>query len=296
MARSARLTVTNKSCWYYLFASTIQRERALNDPNIAEALIGFIRLYSKTVYKCEIAGFYISKFDYSLVVKFKKYKKLPEAELLMKAIYLNKGRKKKIENWSNLDYKKFNSRLFNVSEFMRSIQISFAKWLKTYLKLKEPKLWDGRFYSTILTNDSAALDALLYVESGPLRNKESTTLSEGYYSSYLIRNSEYNWMFPIKKLVKVKYNAESVYLKMLKHRANIKVKNHDIAEKELKKRYLIGCYLRLQPCFQHGLIIGSAQEIQEWINKLKAEGRYICKTRPSKISTGNQYSLRKQKS
>lgn len=295
MARSARLTVTDKDCWYFLFARAIQSNSygALNDAVVGDKLIRLIRLYSQ-VYGCEIAGFFISKNDFSLVVKFKKFKKLTKNALLNKAIVLYEGRKNRIKFWSKLDYAKFNDRIFDVSEFMRGIQITFSKWLKNHLKIKLPNLWDGRFYSTILANDNVVRDALLYVEAGPFREKYSTDLLYKYFS-HSIRDSA-KWILPIRKLVKGGSKAKLIYLKMLKHRANLRIRNHDIAEIELKNGYLIGCYLYPKPYFRNGLIIGSVQEIQELINKFRAEGHNIPKTRLSKISTKiNQYYLRRKR-
>ena len=74
------------------------------------------------------------------------------------------------------------------------------------------------------------------------------------------------------------------------------MKSKDISKKEIENDYPAGCYLNRQRYLLDGLIIGSAKDVQAWIHTLKAAGKYIRKTRPTKISVGTQYSLREQRS
>ncbi len=299
MSREARLTVKDKDSWYFLHAKTLPtiRKGALSEAESGDKLLGIIALYAKA-FECDLAGVFISKYHYALVVKFHKFKVLPQKVLLEKATALYAEKQERFDLWSKKDWSYFNGRLFDVGEFMRSIQMSFAKWSNRKFNRIGSKLWAERFKSTILTNDASALDALLYVESGAIREKDSTSL-DYKYSSYSLRSSKNSeWLMPIEGNLGFAKGAKGKtdYQQMLNHRVKLPVKSSLIVAQETKNGYKAGCYLNRQRYFLDGLVLGTEKEIQSWINFLRNDGRYIRKTKPYKLEVGNQYSIREQRS
>jgi hypothetical protein len=299
MAREARLTVVGKDSWYFLHAKMLPTiiKGALTDDGSGNKLLGIIELYAKA-FECDLAGIFISKYHYALVVKFRKFKVLHHKKLLEKATALYEGKQERFDLWDQDDWSSFNDRIFNVGEFMRSIQLTFALWSNHKFNRKGSKFWADRFKSTILTNDDAALDALLYVESGAIREKDSNSLYYKY-SSFAIRSSKNtDWLMPIEGNLGFAKNPDSKfkYKQRLNHRLNLPVELNAIVDKETKKGYKAGCYLIRQSYFLDGLVIGTEKEIQEWIDFLRNDGRYTTKTKPFKLEVGNQYSIREQRS
>lgn len=290
MSRAARQTVTEKDCWYFLHSKSIQTKKnyALNDPENGKELLSIIS-YNVQAFECELAGIFISNFHYNMIVKFKKFQVLPKKVLIKKAIALHGDNQEKFDIWSKKDWADFNKKLFDVSEFMWTVQMSFSKWFNAKWNIKGEKFWSGRFKSTIVTNDDSALDAILYLDAGALRENVDSELSKYKFSSYYLRSKGEKWIMPIQKLIN-----SSDYQQMLRHRVNLSVKNNPVIKKEIANGYQAGCYLKRQGYFLDGLIIGSAKDVQGWINKLKRKGLHTHKSKPHKIDVGNQYSFRVQ--
>lgn len=305
MSRVARLKVNKgKDCWYFLYSNILPtiRNGALSEEESGDRLLSIIKLNAKA-FECDLAGVFISKYHYSLVVKFRKFEKLSQQVLSDKAIALYNGKQEKFWLWNENDWSNFNDRLFKVGEFMRSIKLSFASWSNCRFGLKGSNLWIERFKSTILTNDASALDALLYVESGPIREKDSTGLDYKYSSYSLRSSSKSDWLMPIEgnfgfaKDIKCKADYEQ----MLNHRVNLPANSKDIVAQEIKNGYEAGCYLNSQKYFLNGLVIGAEKEIQSSIDKynlnlkMKKESHPLRKTKPYKLKVGNQYSFIEQR-
>lgn len=299
MSRSARLTVENKDSWYFLHAKVDKKIRKSNltGDGCGEKLLNSIELYASS-FNCDLAGVFISKGHYALVVKFHKFKKLPQSVLLKKAAKLYEGKQERFDLWNKKDWSDFNKRLFDVGEFMRSIQMTFSRWHNRKFG-KRGKLWAERFKSSILTTDAAALDAVMYLESGPIREKDSTSLTNYKYSSLSIRESQKsNWLYSVDGHFGLPKGekGKDIYLQRLKHRVKLPIKSNEIAKKETSDGYAVGVYLKRQRYFLDGLIIGAQKDVLGWINTLRDAGKYIRKNKPMKLSVGTQFCLREQRS
>jgi hypothetical protein len=292
MVRAARLTVTDKASWYFLYAKTNAtiKKGTLTEPECGDKLLSIIAAYSEA-FECELAGVFISKYHYVLVVKFHKFKIITPKVLLKKATALYEGKQERFDLWTKQKWSEFNTRLFDVGEYMRAIQMSFARWFNKKLDIKGKHFWAERFKSVILTNDTVALDALLYAETGPVREKDCADISSYKYSSLYLRNKGAEWLAPLSGLIKDK----AQYQQMLHHRANLPVKTGAVISKEIKNGYLKGCYLKRQPSFLDGLVLGSESEVQVWINTFIKKGLYLRRKKPNKIAIGTHYSMREQR-
>ena len=108
MSRSARLTVENKDSWYFLHAKVDPKVKksTLTTQDNAEKLLSIIEAYTKT-FCCDLGGVFISKGHYALVVKFHKYKQIPQNILLKKATKLYADKQERVDLWSKKDWSDF---------------------------------------------------------------------------------------------------------------------------------------------------------------------------------------------
>ena len=68
-----------------------------------------------------------------------------------------------LDDWTQEKWDRLQKRLFDVSELMRNINSSFARFFNQKYQ-RFGKFWADRFKSTLLENDKALLDCMLYVE------------------------------------------------------------------------------------------------------------------------------------
>lgn len=299
MSRSARLTVENKDSWYFLHAKVDPKVRksTLNTNECGDKLLSIIETYAKT-FCCNLGALFISEGHYALVVKFHKFQKLSLSVMQKKASALYQGKQERVDLWNKKDWSDFNDRLFDVGEFMRSIQMTYSRWHNSQIG-KKGKLWAERFKSSILTTDEAALDAIMYVESGPIREKDSTNLTGYKYSSLYLRESrKVDWLYNIDGNFGFAKGAKGkdTYLQILKHRCKLPIKSKEIEASQIKDGYPRGVFLKRQRYFLDGLVVGSQKDVIGWINMLRGKGKYKRKAKARKIAVGTQFVLREQRS
>lgn len=139
---------------------------------------------------------------------------------------------------------------------------------------------------------------IAYIVSGAIREKDATGLEYKYSSCSLRSSKNSDWLITIEGSLDIAKGSKgkSAYEQLLNHRVKLSIKSSTIAINETKNDFKAGCYLKRQRYFLDGLVIGSEQEIQAWINFLRNDGRYIRKTKPYKLEVGSQYSIREQRS
>jgi hypothetical protein len=83
-------------------------------------------------------------------------------------MYPSKASQIQIDGWTEEEWERFRQRLFDVSELMRNIQSSFARWYNRSYD-RRGRFWADRFKSVFLETETAVLDCMLYVELNPVR-------------------------------------------------------------------------------------------------------------------------------
>ena len=190
MSREARILIDNKDCWYFIHSQTAKNmaNGALLKNGGGDYLFSTIETYAKA-YCFEVASIFISKNEFSLVIKIPKFRKLSPEVLLKKAEILYGHTQLRYDLWSKKKWIAFNKSLFSLAFFMRSVNLIYVNWQRLNVKSKNKFAWNDRFRSCILANEEAVLNAMLYLESGPIRDKLASNLISYPNSSFYLRES-----------------------------------------------------------------------------------------------------------
>lgn len=272
----------------------------LQEPAVQEF---FLRLLRRLVslYFCELASFALLGSHYHLVLRFAAYRKLSRRRLrlLAKRFYPDPARRPCTHN----QLKRFNHRLFDLSEFMRHFNNRLARFYNDSHDRRGP-LFADRFQSSILADRQALQDCLLYVDLNALRAGLVSLPEQWEYSSAFLRCSGQNrWLMPLSEIFAECPTEEALpeYRFRLYWRggqdgkANGCVIPQSVIEAEMRRGFQTGgVYLDRIRAFTGGGVIGSAPVISEWIVRVQAGGVYRTRKNPIPQLQGAFYTLRYQ--
>ena len=239
---------------------------------------------------------------YHLVVRFEAFRRLSQEELEERARYFY-PKPEQTARWTRRHWKRFNRRLFDVSELMRNIQMVYAKWHNRRFR-RRGSFWEGRFRSTLLIDLDAIQECLLYVELNPVRaglvqRPERWTRS----SAYLRDLKKDHWLPSLEKIfpevphdqVDQHYRARRLlYRGALPREPGGKVIPEQVlGEEETRGSCRRGLYLKRLRYFTDGLVVGSEEGVREWITRLRRQGRYLRRRHP--VFHGGLTCLREQR-
>ena len=166
-------------------------------------MISLIKFYAE-IYQVDVAGFNIMGNHYHMVVRFNEFKKLKRKNLKKIAGDLYGTDARYFALWDTDKWKKFNRRIFDVSEYMRNIQAKFAKWYNDG-HVRKGKFWRDRFKSILLKDEKALRDCLYYVELNAVRANivERPEKYEGG-SLFFRETNQDDWMMNIEDIIYAK--------------------------------------------------------------------------------------------
>jgi len=301
--RCPRLKIDNGEGWYHCYSRTNGPlgDFPLDSPVAHRKLLEIIRYYVLG-YSCEATGFSIMGNHYHLLVRFEAFRRLSQEVLEERARHFYPKRQQ-TAHWTPLHWKRFNRRLFDVSELMRNIQMVYAKWHNRRFG-RRGSFWEGRFKSTLLIDLNAVQECLFYVELNPVRAGLAERPEQWSRSSAYLRNlKEDHWMlsleeiFPEVPLRKVDqhYRARLFYRGALPKEPGGKVIPEQVLREEESRAFCRqGLYLQRLRYFTDGLVVGSEEGVREWITGLRRQGRYLRRRHP--IRHGGLACLREQRS
>ncbi|MCP4604576.1 MAG: hypothetical protein GY847_29320 [Proteobacteria bacterium] len=127
MPRLARLKVQGAGAFYHLCSRTagLKGEYPLDSKLCRRTIIDYIQLFSR-VYCCKVLGFCVLGNHYHLLVWMEEPRGLSRKELRRRARFLYSDTV--LDGWFNSNWERFEDRIFDVSELMRSLQSSIARW------------------------------------------------------------------------------------------------------------------------------------------------------------------------
>jgi REP element-mobilizing transposase RayT len=306
MARLPRLKVEDNIGWYHLCARVAGWLDwfPFEDPLARQQLLRIIRKYL-SVYFCQAAGFCLMGNHYHLVVRFAEFRHLSSEQLYTRArkLYPNPDRVLRTPR----QWQRFHRRLFDVSEFMRNVQQSYAKWYNRHYH-RRGSFWGERFSSSILGDDEALLNALFYVELNPVRARLVERPEQWEWSSASLRVlRQDSWLIPLEELLEDQTDTEQLYAdyrEILYYRGAIQtnletgVIREDLLELEQKRGFQRpGAYTRRLQFFTQALVLGSRLQIEDWIRDLRRRGYYLRRKHSivQKVDQATVYTLREQR-
>ncbi len=305
MARMPRIKRIDEDGWYHLCARVAGRSGwfPFEDPLARKKLLMLIKKYLG-VFFCEAAGFCLMGNHYHLVSKFEAFRTLSREELYQRALKLYKNPNAVLV--SDRQWERFNRRIFDVSEFMRSLQSEYAKWYnRTYDR--KGAFWGDRFKSVLLGEYESIIDAVLYVELNPVRARLVERPEDWRWSSASLRAiGNDGWLTALKELIPEvdESDVESNYKYRLYYRGSVQTKAGTgfipakIIAAEAEKGYMRpGAFSQRIKFFTEGLVVGSEIQIKDWITKMRREMYYLRRRHPisHRLDDAIHYTLREQR-
>ena len=284
MARQARVRIEEKESGVYHLCSRVAGPKGwypLSEAINQQKLLDLIKFYTAG-YQCKVYGFCIMGNHYHLIIEFLKPGKLSAKFLKEKALAFYPKSEAHIDLWNPDKWEKFEKRLFDVSEFMRSLNRAFTNWYNVKYHYRGP-FWADRFKSTILHGKQALQECMLYVDLNPVR-ASLVEHPEDYVGSscHLRLIGKDKWLVNINMLIRGENRKEALkyYRQLLYERGSLTQrpgKNQITREiyREMKKSDYRprGVYQKKLNYFVNGVMIGSKIQIEEKIQGLKTEAK-----------------------
>ena len=307
MARVGRFKIEQADAWYHIHARIAghKGDYPLARPVVMRRLIEIIEHFSR-IYFCRVAAFSIMGNHYHLITRFDAPKPLSREELREKTrmMYPSKTSQDKIDQWSDEQWEHYRRRLFDISEYMRNIQSTFARWYNKTFR-RRGRFWADRFKSVYLEDARALLDCMLYVELNPLRAGLVKRPEEWQGSSIHLRElGKAGWLAPLTDFVGPETEKQALleFRQLLYYRGSVPTKEGQAAiPEELLKAEIArgfktqGIFLKRLGYFVDGLAIGSEAFLREQIAKMREEGSYKRRKNPISQLGGIHHSLREQR-
>lgn len=305
MARMARFKVEDEDSWYHVYSRVagVWGETPLFDPGCRKKLLDLIQFYCQ-VYFCRITSFCIMGNHYHMVIYFESARPIKSIDLFALANKLYPNSSEDLKLWTPEKWEQFRLRLFNISEFMRNIQSTFATWYNRNHN-RQGRFWSSRFKSTYLESLQAVEDCMLYVDLNPVRANlvERPELFNG--SSIFYRENKLDdWLMSLDFLYSGKNRKSKLreYRSRLYYRGSVPTKEGQgkISESILKAEIARGfkekgMFLRRLRYFVDGIAIGSEAFLRRRLALLRESGRYSRRRHPIKQLDGIHWSLREQR-
>ena len=307
MARMARLKVEDGEGWYHVHARTAGRsgEYPLSEAGCRRRLIGLLKHFGRA-YACQVAAFCVMGNHWHAVLRFEEPQELDEKKLLCRARLFYPGRAggELLETWTAEQWERFSRRIYDVSEFMRNVQGEFARWYNDTFD-RVGRFWADRFRSTLLENEEAVLDCMMYVELNPVRAGLVERPEDYEGSSYFLRSiGRSGWLMKVRELIASgsERQSRSEYRYLLYWRGSIPTRAgqkripEELAEREAARGYSTGgAFLRRMRYFSAGVAVGSEVFVRRQLTRMRRAGRYRRRANPVP-QPGSHFSLREQRS
>jgi REP element-mobilizing transposase RayT len=308
MARLARFKVEGGEGRYHLHARVAAKsgEYPLEEPGCKRKLIALLKHFGGA-YACRVAAFCVMGNHWHLVVRFDTPEELSESELMRRARVFYPGRagRELLEGWTPEQWERFARRIYDVSEFMRNVQAAFARWYNGTFD-RVGRFWADRFKSSVLEDERAFLDAMLYVELNPVRAGLVRRPEEYQACSCFLREiGEARWLAKVKEVLPFpsEKGARAEYRHLLYWRGNVPTREgqvripEELAAREAERGFSkSGAFLKRVRYFSDGLAIGSEVFVRQQLTVLRRAGVYRRRCRPIRQDAGPHFSLREQRS
>jgi len=306
MPRLARLKPEGRDQSYHLY------NRLAGDPSFyplqqhgAREKFLEILLFYADIYFCVLAAFAIMGNHYHALVQFQAFRILTQVELRRIAQALYKDRLiKPYLFWRKAQWRRFNRRLFDVSELMRNVESDYARWYNRRFGRKG-QLWADRFKSNLLESPRALQAVALYIELNPLRARLVRRPEEYRFSSARLRLAGIkhpSWLMPLTRLWGVAPDrATQLHFGCLQHRGGLRIENEDeflrdIIRQDEAEGYAPAVYLSHARYMNDAQAMGDEEQIRALRQELVDRKIYRQARCPVRAPVGSLALLRGQRS
>ncbi|RPJ58739.1 MAG: hypothetical protein EHM23_16540 [Acidobacteria bacterium] len=306
MPRLPRLKPRNRDQSYHLY-NRIAGEPGfypLQQPGAREKFLELLVFYAG-VYFCLLAAFALMGNHYHALAQFEAFRILTRVELRRIAEQLYRDRWfKPYLFWRAAEWRRFNRRLFDVSEFMRNVESDYARWHNRRFGRKG-QLWADRFKSNLLESARAVQEVALYIDLNPLRARLVRRPEQYRFSSARLRLGGVKrpaWLLPLSQLWGGVTEARALRLHFgcLQHRGGMEIDDQDEFLREIIRQdeadgYSAGVYLENQRYMNDAHALGDEEQIRALRDDLVARNVYRQVRRPIRAPVGSLTLLRQQR-
>ena len=304
MARMARIKVDGESAAYHVYGrmAGVKGDYSLSKPLCRKTLLGTIEHFAQA-YCCQVAAVSVMGTHWHAIVKFDAYRQLSSDELRQRALLLYPNSSCALDDWLPDRWLRLQERLFDISEFMRNVHSRFARFYnRTYQR--HGRFWADRFKSTLLENDQAVLDCMLYVELNAVRAGIVARPEEWKGCSLYLRETGHgDWLMPLTELFdKTPTRALTEYRSLVYYRGKVPAKEGQAAipqriiQEEAARGFEVsGVYRKRLRYFVDGLVVGSEAFIHRYLDIMRDHGHYPKRKNPISHLNGIHQSLREQR-
>lgn len=264
-------------------------------------LIKFLKFYAG-LYQCRVYSFVIMGNHYHAILKFRKPGKLSKSFLKQKANQFYPKSEAHIDLWNEDKWVNFEKRLFDISEFMRSLNRAFTNWYNARTNSRGP-FWADRFKSVILKTSLAIRECMLYIDLNPVRAGLVTHPEDFEGSSCHLRLiGKDKWLVAINEIMGQNNKQDSLryYRQLLYERGALPNRKGKIQiPVEIKREVQQGnyrphgVYQKKLKYFVNGVMIGSKLQIEQKLQELKSEAKnFYYKRRKNALTfTSHEFYL-----
>lgn len=296
--RLPRIKITDRDAWYHLISRVAGSRHwlPLHEPAFREVFLQVLHKYVSAFF-FDLATYTLMGNHYHLVGRCQRYRKLNREQLQRRAemIYRRKC------DWPHTkkQWQRFNKRLFDVSEMMRSINQALARWYNDTHDRVGP-LFAERFASVLQSDLATVLNTMIYVDLNAVR------------AGLVKRPEQWRWgglydreqgggeveLVSLREILAGSPDAEGEYWFRLYWRGGMDGKENGmviparIVESELGRGFKGGEYLKVQSSLSRGVIAGSFQSVSAWIARLRKLGYYRRERKPVAQQAEGIYTLR----
>jgi putative transposase len=291
MPRDRRAKVESGEANYHIFCKVAGPKEDFypltDDPNNRDKFIQLLHHFSQA-YRCDLITYCVMGNHYHIVIRFNEQTQLSRQDLEARAAILYPNHDNWRKGWSDEHWQKFNTRLHDMSEFMRNIQQAFTRWFNKENKTSG-SFWRDRFKSVILADEQSVVDCSMYVDLNPVRAGLVQRPEDWEGGAYFLRSIEHGQdLLSLHELMSLPLaeNADRSYREMLYYRGNVPSKEKDaviaddIIEREAARGFeQSGHYLKRVSYLSRGYIVGKRETVESWLDQLKSWGRLLSRKR-----------------
>lgn len=279
------------------------------EQNQAEAkrkFVEILRFYSNA-HCCEILAFTVMGNHFHFIAHFRDYRNLTRAELEERVPLFYPNTASQANIWSDEQWERFNQRIFDVSELMRSVQSAFARWYNKRYERKG-RLWADRYKSTVLLDNQAVLDCMHYIELNAMRAgiaPNDRPEDFPWCSLHYREIGQGDWLSPLKEVLGEDYETSAIktYKAQIYHRGGVPTENQSktipqklILREEKRDFAPRGVFSKKMRFFSDGLAIGTKEAVSVWLDRFKLVAGLKRDSQPRDAIEGGIFYLRDQRS
>lgn len=304
MARLARVKAEVESgAFYHLCGRTAGPigDYPLDDKRVRREIVAFLKLFAR-VFCCDVLGFCVMGNHYHLVVRMHPARRMKRAELRERASLLYPA--KLLDGWLAAKWERFEARIFDVSELMRSLQSAVARWFNA-AHARRGRFWAERFKSVLLEGEKAAFDCLVYVELNPVRagivaRPEAFAGGSLHYREV----GDDAWMAPLTEITGQVKRGQALrdYKACVYYRGSVGTKERHaeiskrlLAEEEVRGFAVRGAFTRRLRHFTDGVVMGTEDFVRAKLEEIRGRGQYLRRKNPVKPEESALVVLRPQR-